>query len=139
MFGPYRAEGRSPIDFGSDDVVGLATVCQVGGELARGAVELLGANNRYGASALVRQLVEVEYLAAAFSEKGDEIAGEWMRADREERKKFWSRACSASDPQVANSKRTTGITAIKGGTRPTRPCRFCPITINYPPRFYGPT
>jgi predicted NodU family carbamoyl transferase len=42
MFGPDRAEGRSPFDFGSDDDVGLATVCQVGGELAGGTVDLRG-------------------------------------------------------------------------------------------------
>jgi hypothetical protein len=89
MIGPDRAEGQSPFGFGSDDVVGLATVCQIGGELARGAIALFEADNPYAASALVRQLLEIEYLASAFAEK-DEIAAEWMRADRNQRRKFWS-------------------------------------------------
>jgi hypothetical protein len=91
IFGPDRVEGRSPFGFGDDDVVGLATVCQIGGELARGAVALFEAGNLYAAAALVRQLLEVGYLASAFA-AGDGLAAEWMRADREERRRFWSPA-----------------------------------------------
>jgi hypothetical protein len=91
LLGGDRVEGRSPFDFGSDDVVGLATVCQVGGELARGAIDALKKANVYAAQVLIRQVVEVEYLANAFAEK-DEIAAEWMRADRDQRRKFWSPA-----------------------------------------------
>jgi hypothetical protein len=89
LLGSDRAEKKSPFGFGNDDVVGLAAVCQVGGELARGAIDLLKADNPYGALALVRQLVEVEYLAAAFAEE-DAIAGEWLRANRGARLNFWS-------------------------------------------------
>jgi hypothetical protein len=91
VLGRDRAEGRSPFDFGNDDIVGLATVCQVGGELTKGAMDVLKAKNLYAAQALIRQIVEVEYLANAFAEK-DEIAAQWMRADRDERRKFWSPA-----------------------------------------------
>lgn len=89
LIGSGRVEGQSPFGFGDDDVVGLATVCQIGGELTRGAMDLIEADNLYGASALVRQLLEVEYLSFAFAEK-DEIAAEWMHADRNQRRKFWS-------------------------------------------------
>jgi hypothetical protein len=89
LIGPDRAEGQSPFGFGNDDVVGLATVCQIGGELTRGAIDLIEADNRYGAAALVRQLLEIEYLSFAFAEK-DEIAAEWLHADRDRRKRFWS-------------------------------------------------
>ena len=89
LIGPDRVESRSPFGFGNDDVVGLATVCQIGGELTRGAIDLIEVDNRYGASALVRQLLEVEYLSSAFAEK-DEIAAEWMHADRDQRRRFWS-------------------------------------------------
>jgi hypothetical protein len=68
LVGPYRAEGKSPFAFGSDATVGLATVLQIAGELVTGAVTLLEENNRYAAAALLRQLVEVEYLAWAFAE-----------------------------------------------------------------------
>ncbi len=74
-----------------EDIAGLATLCLVGAELARGAGDLLDKGNRYGAQALIRQLVEVEYLASAFAEK-DEIAAQWVRSDRAERQKFWSPA-----------------------------------------------
>jgi hypothetical protein len=54
-------------------------------------VQLLKANNLYAGAALVRQVVEVEYLASAFAE-GHEIAADWLRADRETRQAFWSPA-----------------------------------------------
>src|SRR6184192_1718719 len=50
----------------------IAAAIQMGGETARGAVALLRDNNRYGAAALVRQLVEVEYLLCLFAEDQDE-------------------------------------------------------------------
>ena len=71
LIGPGRVSGASPFRFGDDRAVGVATVSQIGGELARAAVDLLRANNRYAACALIRQLVEVEYLAAAFAEEHD--------------------------------------------------------------------
>ena len=89
--GPDRAEGESPFGFGNDDVVGLSVVCQVGGQLTRGILDLLDVGNVYAAQALLRQIVEVEYLAQAFAEQ-DDVAAEWLRADRPARLKFWSPA-----------------------------------------------
>lgn len=89
VFGLDRRDGESPFGFGDDDIVGLATVCQIGGELGSGATDLFEAGNRYAGSALVRQLLEVGYLVSAFAE-GDKLAAEWMRANRGERQKFWS-------------------------------------------------
>jgi hypothetical protein len=63
ILGPDRASGASPFRFGSDASVGLGVVVQIAGELTAGAVSLLEQGNLYGATALVRQLVEVEYLA----------------------------------------------------------------------------
>jgi hypothetical protein len=88
MFGPDRVEGDSPFSFGSDATVGLATVMQIAGELTSGAAVLLRDGNRYGAAALIRQLVEVEYLAWAFAEDEQE-AERWMRSDKAERRQFW--------------------------------------------------
>lgn len=61
---------------------------QIAGELMAGAIALLRDENRYAAAALVRQLVEVEYLAWAFAEDEEE-AQQWMRSDKAERRKFW--------------------------------------------------
>lgn len=91
FIGPDRVAGLSPFDLGDDRAVGVATVAQIGGELARAATALLRAGNRYAAAALVRQLVEVEYLAAAFGEQ-HEVASDWLRADRKARLRFWSPA-----------------------------------------------
>jgi hypothetical protein len=88
MIGPDRADGTSPFEFGDDATVGLATVMQMAGEIVSGAILLLDNSNRYAAAALIRQLVEVEYLAWAFAEDEDE-ARKWMRSSKEERQRFW--------------------------------------------------
>jgi len=89
IVGPHRVSGESRHGFGDDRVVGIATVAQIGGELARGAIELLRSDNRYAAAALVRQLFEVEYLAHAFAGE-HESAAAWLRADGSERRAFWT-------------------------------------------------
>jgi hypothetical protein len=61
---------------------------QIAGELISGAVALLAQDNVYGAAALLRQLVEGEYLAWAFAEDEQE-AMSWMRSDRDERMRMW--------------------------------------------------
>jgi hypothetical protein len=86
-----RNSGASPFGFGDDAAVGIATVVQMGGELAQGAVQLLKDGNLYAAAALIRQIVEIEYLASAFARRHGKSAL-WLRADRAERIKFWSPA-----------------------------------------------
>jgi hypothetical protein len=88
IIGPDRVSGDSPFRFGSDACVGLGTVTQVAGELTAGAVILLERDNLYAAAALVRQMVEAEYLAWAFAEDHAEAAA-WLRASREDRLKTW--------------------------------------------------
>lgn len=67
IIGNDRKTGASPFGFGDDRTVGVATVAQIGGALSDAVVSLLKAGNLYAASALIRQLVEVEYLAHAFA------------------------------------------------------------------------
>jgi hypothetical protein len=88
VIGSDRVDGASPFGFGSDATVGLGTVVQIAGELTAGVIALLDQGNRYGAAALLRQLVEVEYLTWAFAEDEDE-AMNWVRSTREERLRFW--------------------------------------------------
>lgn len=88
ILGTDRRDGRSPFKFGSDATVGLGIVAQIAGELTSGAVTLLECDNLYGAAALLRQLVEVEYLAWAFAEDQEE-ATRWLRSTREERRELW--------------------------------------------------
>jgi hypothetical protein len=63
-------------------------VVQIAGELSSGVIALLDQGNRYGAAALLRQLVEVEYLTWAFAEDEEE-AMNWIRSTKEERMRFW--------------------------------------------------
>lgn len=88
ILGPDRNNEESPFEFGDDATVGLAVILQIAGELVSGATALLGTGNRYAAAALIRQVVEVEYLAWAFAEDEDE-AKAWMRSSKEDRQKFW--------------------------------------------------
>jgi hypothetical protein len=91
IVGPDRKSGVSPYGFGDDAAVGVATIIQMSGALAQGAVQLLQVGNLYAAAALVRQIVEIEYLASAFAAE-HEKAAIWLRADRAERLRFWSPA-----------------------------------------------
>lgn len=88
LIGSDRVSGESPYGFGSDATVGLATVAQVGGELIKGIVTLLVDDNRYAALTLLRQFVEVEYLAWAFAEDEPQAA-EWLRSTHDERMDMW--------------------------------------------------
>lgn len=73
-----------------DPTVGVATIVQTAGELAAGVIGLLRVDNR-GTMALLRQIVEVEYLASAFAD-GDDAAAEWLRAYASARRDFWTPA-----------------------------------------------
>ena len=88
LIGGDRVAGKSPFDYGSDATVGIGIVAQTAGELTAGALLLLEHGNEYGAAALLRQLVEVEYLAWAFAEDEEEAAN-WLRATNDERKRSW--------------------------------------------------
>lgn len=88
VIGSDRVDEVSPFGFGSDATVGLGTVVQIAGELSTGVIALLDQGNRYGAAALLRQLVEVEYLTWAFAEDEEE-AMNWIRSSKEERMQFW--------------------------------------------------
>jgi hypothetical protein len=66
----------------------LATVALVAGELVDGALELFRSGNLYGAAALIRQLVEAEYLAWAFAEEPDEAAM-WLASTHDDRRAMW--------------------------------------------------
>jgi hypothetical protein len=70
-------------------MVGLSCVVQIAGELGVACVSLLETNQFYASYALVRQIVECEYLCWAFSEDQDE-ARKWLSATRVERLNFWS-------------------------------------------------
>lgn len=70
---------------------GLGSLTQIGGELATSCVELLEADHYYAAAALIRQLVEVEYLAWFFAED-DQAAARWFHSTPEQIRTIFSPA-----------------------------------------------
>ena len=69
----------------------IALILEIGSSLISGANALFSSGNTYAAAALVRQLVEVEYLAWAFEDDKKE-AEKWITSDKEERMKFFTPA-----------------------------------------------
>ncbi len=66
----------------------IAVAVQMAGEIGRGAVALLQQNNRYAAAALVRQLVEIEYLLCLFASNDQEPLRWASQDDDAVRKEF---------------------------------------------------
>lgn len=72
-----------------EQTLGIATVIQIGAELSAASMTLLEAEHAYSAAALLRQLVEIEYVAWALAEDLDE-AVRWVRTtDYRQRQKFF--------------------------------------------------
>ncbi len=91
LLGTGRRDGISPFGHGDDATVALSMLLRISSELVSGSAELIDTGRYYAGSALIRQLVEVEYLAWAFETKNEE-ASRWLRSTREERFKFFTPA-----------------------------------------------
>lgn len=79
VIGSDRNDNLSPFGHGNDETVGVSLLLRIGGELISGAADLIGSQRTYAGSALIRQLVELEYLAWAFDSKKAE-ATRWLRS-----------------------------------------------------------
>lgn len=88
IFGEDRKSGVSPGGHGSDEIVAISVLLRIGGQLTSASADLFADGRHYAAAALVRQLVEVEYLAWAFQTR-DQDAERWLRSTREEREAFF--------------------------------------------------
>lgn len=91
IVGPDRAAGHSPFGNGSDETVAVSILLQVAGQLVSASTDLFDDGRLYAAAALLRQLVEVEYLAWAFETKNGE-AERWLRSTKQERESFFTPA-----------------------------------------------
>lgn len=87
IFGSDRARGSSPQGHGSDEVFAVGLLLRIAGQLTSAFVDLWGGGRQYAAAALLRQVVEIEYLAWAF-ETRDNDAERWLRSDPKERETF---------------------------------------------------
>ena len=88
LIGPGRVDGSSKRGNGDDEAVAVGALLQVGGELTLGAVHLFASGQNYAGAALVRQLVEVEYLMWAFAADPKD-AKKWLDSTPAERQKFF--------------------------------------------------
>lgn len=91
VLGTDRVRGLSPGGHGSDEIVAVSLLLRVAGQLVSASSDLFGDGRHYAAAALVRQLVEVEYLAWAFDARDNE-AERWLRSTADERRDFFTPA-----------------------------------------------
>lgn len=88
IIGPDRVQGRSPFGHGSDEVVAVSVLLRISAQLTSASADLFKDGRAYAAAALLRQLVEVEYLAWAI-ESRDRDGERWLRSTKEERENFF--------------------------------------------------
>lgn len=89
VIGPDRAKGASPFGHGNDETVGVSLLIRITAQLLSASANLFADRKSYAASALMRQIVELEYLAWAF-ETRDRDAERWLRSDKSDRQDFFS-------------------------------------------------
>ncbi len=84
-------KGQSLYGQGKDGVVAVSMLLRIASELISGSADLISGGRHYAGSALIRQLVEVEYLSWAF-EMNNEVSLQWLRSTHEDRKNFFTPA-----------------------------------------------
>lgn len=91
IFGPGRVSATSPRGNGNDEHVGIATLILIASELVGTSAALLCGRNHYSGAALLRQVVEVEYLTWAFANNKRDAAC-WLNSSSRERLDLFSPA-----------------------------------------------
>jgi hypothetical protein len=91
VVGSDRVSGTSPFDHGSDETVAVSVLLRIAGEITSAGADLFADGRCYAAAALLRQMVEIEYLAWAF-ETRDGDAERWLRSTQDERLEFFKPA-----------------------------------------------
>jgi len=74
-----------------DAVRAMGSLLRMAGELGGAAARLLSGKDHYAGAALLRQVVEIEYLTWTFKE-GQEAVVEWLNSDHHERRERFSPA-----------------------------------------------
>jgi hypothetical protein len=85
IFGPDRVEGRTNQGYGDDRIVATAIAAEITAELRGGTIALLDQDLHYAAGALLRQLVEVDYLLWTFANDA-EVTRTWISGTKKERR-----------------------------------------------------
>jgi len=91
VVGADRIDGVSPFGHGSDETVAVSVLLRIASQLVSSSADLFEDGRSYAAAALLRQMVEIEYLAWAIEARHRE--GErWLRSNRQERESFFTPA-----------------------------------------------
>lgn len=88
IFGRDRVNGTTPFGNGSDETVAMSVLLRIASQLISACSDLFSDGRNYAAASILRQMVEVEYLAWAFA-VGDRDAERWLRSDEKERQEFF--------------------------------------------------
>ena len=91
LIGDGRVSGASVRGNGNDAQVAVGVLAQIAADLLEASASLLSGTNHYAGAALVRQVVEVEYLSWAFAHEKREAA-EWLNSTHEDRLKLFTPA-----------------------------------------------
>jgi hypothetical protein len=91
IVGTDRVGGVSPFGHGSDETVAVSVLLRIGSQLVSASADLFEDGRKYAAAALLRQMVEIEYLAWAM-EAGNREGERWLRSNREQRQSFFTPA-----------------------------------------------
>ena len=89
IIGDDRKTGNSPFGHGTDAVVAASRLLRLAASLLEGCAILLNQSNNYAASALSRQILEIEYLIWTFNNE-IESAETWLRSDKSQRMKYFT-------------------------------------------------
>lgn len=104
VLGDGRTSGRSSHGNGDDAQVGVGVLAQIAADLLDASASHLCGVNHYAGAALLRQVVEVEYLTWAFANQKRDAAA-WLNSSHQERLEFFSpaRLRQVSDSQFSAS------------------------------------
>lgn len=91
VLGSDRTRNVSPFGHGSDETVAVSLLLRIASQLVSASTDLFTDGRHYAAAALLRQIVEVEYLAWAIDSR-DRDGERWLRSDRQERESFFAPA-----------------------------------------------
>jgi hypothetical protein len=91
LLGSDRVGSTSPFEHGNDETVAVSVLLRVASQLTSSSADLFVDGRGYAAAALLRQLVEIEYLAWAFETRNGD-GQRWLRSDQQERQEFFKPA-----------------------------------------------
>lgn len=126
IIGSDRSNGASPFGHGSDETVAVSVLLRIASQLVSASVDLFIDGRGYAAAALLRQIVEIEYLAWAM-EASDGEGERWLRSNRKERESFFTPAKLRKASQGKFRGKDYGYHCELGG-HPVRGQPCCSVT-----------